>query len=178
MTIPTREECLRLMSCHGMLDNIVSHSLEVTRVALSLSVALNKRGQTIDLALVEAASLLHDLAKTECLKTREDHAETAFRMLKALGYCKVAEVVGQHVWLWNEGNPSSVSEEEVVNYADKRVQHDKVVSLNERFNDLKDRYGNDERTRDYWQRLEKRIFDIEDKILLILQVELRDLEIP
>ena len=178
MTIPTREECLKLMNCHGMLDNIVSHSLEVTRVALSLSAALNKKGQRIDLALVEAASLLHDLAKTECLRTREDHAKTALRILKELGYGRVAEVVGQHVWLWNEGNPSSVSEEEVVNYADKRVQHDKVVSLNERFSDLKDRYGNDERTRDYWQRLEKRIYDIEDKILLILHAEPRDLEFP
>jgi HD superfamily phosphodiesterase len=60
------------MGEYGMLENIVAHSLEVARVALILSIELNKKGQKIDLGLVEAASLLHDLTKTECLKTKED----------------------------------------------------------------------------------------------------------
>ena len=68
--IPPREECLRLMGEYGMLENIIAHSLKVARVALFLSMELNKKGQRVDLGLVEAASLLHDLTKTECLKTK------------------------------------------------------------------------------------------------------------
>lgn len=174
--IPTRDECLRLMSECGMLDNIIDHSIEVTKVALFLSIELNKRGQKIDLLLVEAASLLHDLAKAECIKTKGDHAWTGSQILKRMGYERVAEVVAQHVWLSREEDPSSVSEEEVVNYADKRVMHDRIVSLDERFNDLKNRYGGDKKAFDYWERLEKKIYEIEHKIFYILQVAPDDLQ--
>ena len=73
------------MDRYGMLENIVDHSLTVTKVALFLSRELNKKGQRIDLAVVEAASLLHDLAKTECLKTKEDHARQGFRAPEEVG---------------------------------------------------------------------------------------------
>ena len=173
--IPSRAECMRLMGQYGMLDNIVDHSIEVAKVALFLAVELNKRGQRIDLALVEAASLLHDVSKAECLKTKEDHAQSGCRLLKGLGYERVGEIVAQHVWLSKEGDSSFVTEEEVVNYADKRVRHDKIVSLDERFEDLKDRYGRDDRAIDYLQQLEKTIFQIEDKIFFILQANPKDL---
>jgi putative nucleotidyltransferase with HDIG domain len=164
------------MSQNGMLDHIVDHSIKVTKVALFLSTELNKKGQGIDLFLVEAASLLHDLTKTESFKTNEDHAKTACQLLKRMGYEKVGEVVAQHVWLSHEVYPSSVSEEEVVNYADKRVMHDRVVSLGERFNDLRDRYGKDQRAFDYLKRLEMTIQEIENKIFHILQIDPNDLQ--
>jgi uncharacterized protein len=166
--IPDREECLRLMERYGMLQNIVAHSLEVTKVALFLSSELIKRGQRIDLCLVEAASLLHDIAKTTCLKTKEDHTESGYHLLKEIGYERVGEIVAQHVWLKREGDPSSVTEEEVVNYADKRVRHDQIVSLEERFMDLKARYGKDQRSIDYLERMEKAILGVEDKIFFML----------
>ena len=173
--VPSREECLKLMSDYGMLENIMAHSLEVAKVALFLSAQLNKKGQRIDVVLVEAASLLHDLAKTECLKTKEDHAQTGSQLLKGMGYQRVGEVVAQHIWLEKEGNPASVSEEEIVNYADKRVMHDRIVSLEERFRDLKERYGRHQRAMDVLERLQKEIYGIEGKIFFILQINPDDL---
>ena len=175
--IPTKEECLRLMGKYGMLENIAAHSLEVARVALFISIELNKKGQRIDLGLVEAASLLHDLTKTECLRTKEDHAQTGSQVLKGMGYERVGEVVAQHIWLCKEGDPSSVSEEEIVNYADKRVMHDRIVSLEERFTDLKERYGRIQRAMDYLERLRKEIYGIENKIFFILQIDPNDLSV-
>jgi len=169
--IPSREECLSLMNRHGMLENIVSHSLEVAKVALFISVELKKKGQKIDLGLVEAASLLHDLTKTECLKTKDDHARTGCQVLKEMGYERVGDVVAQHIWLGEGGDPSCISEEEIVNYADKRVMHDQIVSLGERFNDLKARYGMNQKAMDYLERLQKEIYGIENKIFLILQID-------
>jgi len=164
------------MSRYGMLENIVSHSLEVAKVALFISVELNKRGQTIDLGLVEAASLLHDLTKTECLKTKDDHAQTGSQQLKRMGYERVGEVVAQHIWLEKEGDPSCVCEEEIVNYADKRVMHDRIVPLEERFNDLKARYGRSQKAMDYLERLQKEIYGIENKIFFILQIDPNDIQ--
>jgi uncharacterized protein len=174
--IPTREECLKLMDQYGVLENIIIHSIEVAKVALFLSNELNKKGQRIDLLLVEAASLLHDLTKTECLKTKEDHAWTGFQLLKEMGYERVGEVVAQHIWLLHEGGPDSVSEEEVVNYADKRVMHDRIVSLEERFKDLKDRYGRHDQAIEYLGRLEKGIYEIQNKIFSILDINPNDLQ--
>jgi putative nucleotidyltransferase with HDIG domain len=173
--IPTREECLMLMARHGMLDNIVEHSLKVAKVALFLSSELNKSGQRIDLQLVEASSLLHDITKTVCLRTKEDHTRTGYDLLKEIGYERVGEVVAQHVWLTKRGDASSVLEEEVVNYADKRVRHDEIVSLEERFNDLKNRYGRNDESIAYLERLEKTILEIEMKIFLILKIHPDDL---
>jgi len=159
-----------------MLENIVSHSLEVAKVALFISVELNKKGRTVDLDLVEAASLLHDLTKTECLKTKDDHAQTASRQLKRMGYERVGDVVAQHIWLVKEGDPSYVSEEEIVNYADKRVMHDRIVPLEERFSDLKARYGLNQKAMDYLERLQEEIFGIENKIFFILQIDPNDIQ--
>jgi putative nucleotidyltransferase with HDIG domain len=173
--IPTREECIKLMGQYGMLENIIHHSLEVARVALFLSRELNRKGQNIDLSLVEAASLLHDLAKTECLTTKEDHAQTGSQLLKGMGYEEVGEVVARHIWLRQTGDLSTVSEEEIVNYADKRVMHDRVVSLEERFSDLRERYGGNQSAMDYLERLQKEIYGIEGKIFFILQIDPCDL---
>jgi uncharacterized protein len=174
--VPNRDECLKLMSQYGMPDHIISHSVEVARVALFLSTELNKKGQRIDLPLVEAASLLHDLTKTECLKTKEDHAWTGSQLLKTMGYERVGEVVAQHVWLSPGGDSSSISEEEVVNYADKRVMHDQIVSLEVRFNDLRDRYGRDEGAIKYLERMERGIHEIENKIFSHLDICPHDLQ--
>ena len=176
MTIPTREDCFRLMAECGMLDHIINHSVEVAKIALFLSTELNKRGQKIDLRLVEAASLLHDLAKTECFKTKGDHAQTGSQLLKGLGYERVGEVVAEHIQLSKAKDPTVVSEEEVVNYADKRVQHDRIVSLKERFVDLRNRYVKDQTSVVLMEKLEKVTVEIESKIFSFLEIDPEDLQ--
>jgi uncharacterized protein len=172
---PVRDECLSMMDRYGMLENIVSHSLVVTQVALALSRKLNQKGQQIDLAVVEAAALLHDLAKTECLKSKKDHARQGFLLIKELGYDRVAEVVAQHIEVSEREDSTGVSEEEVVNYADKRVLHDRIVSLKERFSDLRDRYSHSPRAHELMDRMEKSTFEIEDKIFSVLGTDPGDL---
>jgi len=64
----------------------------------------------------------------------------------------------------------------VVNYADKRVQHDRIVSLKQRFSDLKDRYGHVGSALGQMARMEKATYAIEDKIFLILGSDPEDLQ--
>lgn len=174
--IPTRDECLRLMNQYGMLRHIIDHSIEVTKVALYLAMELNKKGQRIDLGLVEAASLLHDLTKSECFKTKEDHARTGSQLLKGMGYLRVGEVVAEHIQLSRKNAPSLITEEEIVNYADKRVQHDRIVSLEERFSDLMDRYGKGQKASEQMEQLRKATFEIENKIFSVLGTDPSDLQ--
>jgi len=163
------------MNQSEMLRHIIDHSIQVTRVALYLAIELNKKGQNIDLHLVEAASLLHDVTKSECLKTKEDHAQTASRLLKGMGYIRVGEIVAEHVHLTRQIDPLRVTEEEIVNYADKRVRHHRIVSLEERFCDLMDRYGKNERAVEQMELLKGVTVEIENKIFYILEIDPDDI---
>jgi len=92
--------------------------------------------------LVEAGALLHDITKTRALQTGENHSQTGALLLEQLGYGEVAELVARHVNLDSgQGTDPHISEAMVVNYADKRVMHDRMVDLEKRFEDILKRYG-------------------------------------
>ena len=140
--IPTPSDCLALMAAHDMLPNIREHSLLVREVARRLGTWLKEAGLALHLNLIDAGALLHDLGKTACLGTAANHAEWGAKALDAAGFPEVAQVVREHVFLQPPGkDPRPVREAEVVNYADKRVLHTRVVTLGERFADLRERYG-------------------------------------
>jgi uncharacterized protein len=140
--VPSREECLALMADQGMLPNILSHSLQVARVAQVLAVHLPASRPPLDLALLEAGALLHDIAKTECLKTKKRHTDIGAALLEARGYPEVAEIVAQHVTLKaGLSENHRVTEIEIVHYADKRVLHEEIVDLQTRFEYLQSQYG-------------------------------------
>ena len=140
--VPSRAECLVLMSRYHMLENIIQHSLVVCRVGVYLSQELNRLSEGLDLEEIEAGALLHDITKTRSFRTGEDHAVSGAQLLRELGYPRVGEIVEQHIHLKGKGYPERISALEMVNYADKRVRHADIVSLKERFLDLLERYGN------------------------------------
>jgi putative nucleotidyltransferase with HDIG domain len=158
--VPEREECRRLLESHGVPPHIRRHSEQVARVTLRLGAALGAAGFSLDLDRLEAAALLHDIAKAECLGGRQDHAREGGARLRALGYPEVAALVERHVDLGAWDPLGEVTEAEVLNYADKRVRHEEVVTLGERFLDLLERYGKDRpaaraRIRNNWRIMEE-----------------------
>jgi uncharacterized protein len=140
INIPSEDACLRIISDMGMLENIVAHSLQVCGVALFLTDRLGL--PELNRELIRAAALLHDITKTRSFQTQEDHAATGARLIADLGYPEVAGIVGQHVrlerYLDHGATPGNA---EVVNYADKRVLHDRIVPLSERMGYIMEKYG-------------------------------------
>jgi len=167
---PTLEECLNLMKDYNMLENIVQHSLMVNEVGLWLSEELNKTGENIDLAKVQAGALLHDITKTKSITTGENHAETGSELLEKLGFKSISEIVRQHVLTDDNTNSPLISEIEIVNYADKRVLHSKVVTLRERFDDLMTRYGINQERVCLISRSKNRTIEVEKKIFSRLDI--------
>lgn len=166
MQIPTQEQCFQLMCEMEMLDHIVVHSMQVCRVATFLADHLNRRQNRLNADLIRAAALLHDITKTRSFKTRENHALTGGQYLAARGYPQVGELVRQHVRLDEYPSPVVLGEVEIINYADKRVLHDQVVSLDKRLDYILEKYGkpqeHQERIRSLWAKtleLEAKIFD-------------------
>jgi putative nucleotidyltransferase with HDIG domain len=122
--------------------HIRGHSNQVARLARRLAEALREHAhERVDAERVEAAALLHDIAKARCLKTGRDHSADGGELLRGLGLETIAALVEQHVRLREWEPEGRVSEAEILNYCDKRVLHEEVVTLEERFRDLAARYG-------------------------------------
>jgi uncharacterized protein len=141
LKIPNVKECLDLMEQYHMLPNIKEHSIVVTRVAEIITSSLITVGHKLSLDKVIAGALLHDIGKTACLDNDDDHAAKGVEIVLAHNLKPIADIVGEHVILENYSTGNNFTEKEIVYYADKRVNHDQVVSLEERLTYILDRYG-------------------------------------
>jgi uncharacterized protein len=139
--IPSAKECLELMDQYGMLDNIKAHSIMVKKIAILIGQGLKDAGMGISLEKIAAGALLHDIGKTLCLNTGDDHEAKGREICLKNHLDEIADIVGEHVRLKDYHLDSPISEKEIVYYADKRVNDDKVVSLEERLRYLIRRYA-------------------------------------
>jgi CTP:molybdopterin cytidylyltransferase MocA/HD superfamily phosphohydrolase YqeK len=126
--VPTEAECNVIMNViYPMPQSVRGHCVKVAEVAIAIGCRLQRCGEKVDLAMIRAAALLHDLAKG-----MPDHEKEAKRMLHDLGFGKVGDLVADHTDLRNANNQTSI-EEKIVYLADKFVEDDNVVSLDKRF---------------------------------------------
>jgi molybdenum cofactor cytidylyltransferase len=125
--IPTLNECEAILTKLKVPDMVVRHSRLVADVAWKLADRLNQAGIRIDSGLVVAAGLLHDLAKG-----KPDHACFGAKVLRGLGFPKVAEIVASHTDIAISEIPL-LNETALVYLADKLVMYDHVVTIDERF---------------------------------------------
>lgn len=138
--VPSRKQCLKLMAEYEMPEHIKAHSFKVRDISVFLAKELNKKGEKLDVKVVESSALLHDIAKMRCINLGiRKHDKEGAKILRSLGYDRIADIIEQHVHLWKKYK--YIVEEEVVNYSDKRVLHDKIVPFAKRIKDVKERYS-------------------------------------
>ncbi|GAB4308561.1 MAG: hypothetical protein Kow0097_09190 [Candidatus Bipolaricaulota bacterium] len=133
--LPDIPEALGILRDHAVPENIVRHSGVVAAVAHWIALRLRERGGEVDPLLVHRGGLLHDLDKLSSAKPT-DHGVQAGRILRALGWPRLAAIAERHVL----GAHPETWEEKVVHYADKIVEEDQVVGLVPRLTALSDRY--------------------------------------
>ncbi|MCF8034938.1 MAG: HDIG domain-containing protein [Desulfarculaceae bacterium] len=136
--LPRPEQIPGLWDEFGMLDNIREHSRVVSGVALLVTDWLAESGLELNRDAVRAGALLHDIAKTPCLGQKCRHDDEGARIMQELGYPELAYLVKLHVVLPPE---HPLDETMVVNYADKRVTHDQLCTLGQRYDYIAQRYG-------------------------------------
>lgn len=118
---------MRIISEYGTPQRVVRHCKEVTRVALAIASELNKKGCDLDLNIIQAAGLLHDVARVE-----KDHEKAGSILLKELGYPYVAEIISRHMRYSEFHLPSEMTETDIVCLGDRLVKEDEFVGLDER----------------------------------------------
>jgi len=134
MTTPTKEQCYELFKKYNTPANVIKHSEAVNKVAVFLAKKLKQAGVSINIELVDRASLLHDLKRLD-----NNHAEAAARVLEKEGYAEVAGIVKLHRYKDIEVLDSW--EEKVVNYADKVTLYE-PISVVERAAGWAEKYPN------------------------------------
>lgn len=131
MNIPSRTEALALLEQYqNHKPGRKEHSIAVADLALRLARMLVTNGTSLNLPLIEAAALLHDIRKGE-----PEHDRVGGDLLRSLGYPEVAAVAEVHTRLGGRipapGDP--ILEDEVVYMADKSYRGTRLVSIEERY---------------------------------------------
>ena len=111
----------RLLAAAAPGPRVEAHCRAVAAESLRIAEALPLE---LNLELLESAALLHDLARGE-----KDHAFLGAAWLRELGYEDAAALVGQH----HDLNSRTPDEAAILYLADKCVQEDRRVTLEERF---------------------------------------------
>jgi putative nucleotidyltransferase with HDIG domain len=145
--VPDEAACVRLWDRYAMPPHIRAHCRAVCGVAEEIARRAAALGRDVSSDTVRAAALLHDIAKAYSIRYGGGHAHLGAAWVREeTGNQALAQAVLFHVsWPWEEGmlapwnNPLRLPL--IISYADKRVRHDQVVSLEERFADLQNRYG-------------------------------------
>ena len=143
-------------------DMICRHCDAVADLATQFGEDLLKRGQIVQLKALRAAARLHDLLRFVDFQPGAghiDHGEdppewdiwkkkyeglrheaACAEFLKEQGYPKIASIVEPHGLMKSTPLRNTI-EKKLLFYADKRVMGDKVVTVDERFEDFRKRYS-------------------------------------
>lgn len=139
MNIPSREECLQMFIQYDVPARVLEHCKQANKIAVFLARKLKEKGVHINVELVDAASLLHDVGRTGERETvfTQKHPKEGYARLKDK-YPEVAECVLKH---GAEIDGTKLTwEQKVVQYADKRAKENGTVTIAERFKDADTRY--------------------------------------
>lgn len=139
----SRKDCLKLLERHSVPVNVVAHVLVVEKIAVFLAEKIKENGFVVDVSLVSRSALLHDIGKLASIRAGEQENIVSKRILEEEGLKKEALVAFRHMIseILDSNSFASFSlEEKIVYYADKRVLHDRIVSVRERAIDLAERY--------------------------------------
>lgn len=125
--VPTPKECLALLDNYSVSSNVKDHSIAVALIAKTIAQKLNEKGLNINLEIVEAAGLLHDIARTE-----KNHSKKGAEILQDFGFFNVADAVRNHMDMCVKDD-DQITAAEIVFIADKYTLGNKFVELEERY---------------------------------------------
>jgi len=136
----TRGEALDVLRGAGCSGGVVGHCVDVARIAGRIARGFREKGVEVDLALVEAGALLHDLGRARTHSIR--HGAVGGEIARELGLPEpVVRIIERHI---GAGIPCEEAaelglpegcyvpetvEERIVAYADKLVERGREVEF-------------------------------------------------
>jgi uncharacterized protein len=132
--LPSREQAIELLRKSNCPPQVIRHCIAVADLAVETAIKLEDRGLKIDIALVEAGALLHDLGRSK--NHTIDHAIVGVEIAQSLNLPEsIVRIIKRHVgagisvkeaqslgWPKDIYSPQTL-EEKIVCYADKLMDH-------------------------------------------------------
>ncbi len=152
-------------------EHIIMHMKGVDYYQNMLLDKLETRGISMDRELLHKAAVLHDIKRLS-----HKHADAGAEFLRLEGYADVAALVkNHHEPVSMNGQPSGgdnpLTEGDILYYVDKRVQEDRLVTVEKRFGDSRHKIVGDEAEKAFNAQL-NRSLEIEAKLREILGEEM------
>lgn len=123
---PDRQECLRLLHGNNTPEHVIRHCQAVCDAAVKIGAAMNAHGYDFDLELVQAAGMLHDIARVE-----EEHWLKGGDLVEQLGYPQEADIIRAHMF-YTFSPMETFHETDLVCLGDRLVKEDEYVGLDKR----------------------------------------------
>jgi uncharacterized protein len=132
--LPNREQAIELLQKNHCSPQVIHHCIAVADLAVETALKLKAKGMDVDVELVEAGALLHDLGRSKCHTV--DHSVVGAQIAETLGLPDaVIKIIKRHVgagittneaqvlgWPKDIYVPQSI-EEKIVAHADKLIDH-------------------------------------------------------
>jgi molybdenum cofactor cytidylyltransferase len=133
---PTESEILDIYNYFKTPADVIRHCTAVKKKAMEITDSLEKTGFIINRDLIRTGALVHDAARI-----KKNHPETAAAKIYQMGYGMLGDMVKDHMDL-----PSPyaliLDERSILYLADKLVQEDRPVTLEQRFGKSISQFGN------------------------------------
>lgn len=170
---PSEARCVALWDRFEMPEHIRAHSAKVALVAAQVAEAARAKGLDVCVDTVRASALLHDIAKAYCIKHGGHHGQLGGAWaMAATGHPVLAQGVIHHICWPFELDLGRFIAPIAVLYGDKRVAHDRIVPIEERFGDLLERYGKTQEIRERIDSTNRQAKTIEDALSKLLEKDL------
>ena len=122
------EECEQLYQAAGLPVHIRAHCRAVGELSAHMAYMLNQKGYSLNVELCRDGGYVHDICRLS-----PGHEKAAGIFLTEKGHVQLAEVAKRHRG-FDEHEPETVCEEWViVCLADKLIQEDQRVTLEQRY---------------------------------------------
>jgi len=124
---PDKDECLRMLELYNTPAHVVRHCIAVTDTAVRIASALNEKGYGFDIPLIQAAGMLHDIARVE-----KEHWKSGAQFVLRSGYKPESRIVKKHMLHSLKKTPEKLDELDIVCLGDRLVLEDEYVGVDVR----------------------------------------------
>jgi uncharacterized protein len=138
--LPTREQAIELLHKNKCPPEGIRHCKAVADLALEIAQKLQNRGSKVDMLLVQAGALLHDIGRSKTHSV--DHGVVGAKIVLSEGLSdSLARIIRRHVgggitekeaagfgWPKDVYMPETL-EEKIVSYADKLIDNGNRVPI-------------------------------------------------
>ena len=170
MHTPDYEECLKMLRDYPTPEHVIGHCRAVAYTAKAIGQALNEHGYDLDLDLIFAAGMLHDIARVE-----EHHDHVGAEYLRSMGYDAIADIVEVHMRYPEFNDVEHINETDLVCLGDRVCKFDTYAGVEDRMEYIIDKHGRTPEVEHHIHMAVKKILNFMEGIEGVIGMKINDL---